>query len=57
MLVAPDDVAALAAALDVMMSAPPPSESCAAQARHAVAEFDIALVGQRWIDLLSLVQG
>ena len=57
MLVAPDDVSALAAALDVMMSAPPPSESCAAQARHAVAEFDIALVGQRWIDLLSLVQG
>ena len=45
----------LTAALDVMMSAPASSECHAALARHAVAELDIALVGQRWIELLLSV--
>jgi len=57
MLVPPDDVSALTAVLDVMMSAPARRESYASHARDAVAELDIALVGQRWIDLLSVVQG
>jgi glycosyltransferase involved in cell wall biosynthesis len=55
MLVTPDDVSALTAALDVMMSAPASSGSHSALARHAVAELDIALVGQRWIELLLSV--
>src|SRR4029077_11924641 len=55
MLVTPDDVPDLTAALDVMMSAPRSSESHAALARDAVAELDIAVVGQRWIELLLSV--
>ena len=35
------------------MSAPRSSESHAALARDAVAELDIAVVGQRWIELFT----
>jgi glycosyltransferase involved in cell wall biosynthesis len=56
MLVQPDDVSALTAALDVMMSSSAPNKAFASHARHAVAEHDIDLVGQRWIELLSSVK-
>ncbi len=53
MLVPPDDVPALAAALDVMMSDPGCRDAYASRARSAVAGLDIAAVGRRWLDLLA----
>jgi GalNAc-alpha-(1->4)-GalNAc-alpha-(1->3)-diNAcBac-PP-undecaprenol alpha-1,4-N-acetyl-D-galactosaminyltransferase len=53
MLVPPDDVSAMTAALDTMMSAPNLRETYASRARPAVAGLDIAIVGQRWLALLA----
>ena len=57
MLVRPDDVAALTAALDAMMSSPELRDSYASKARSAVAGLDIAVVGKRWLDLLEALKG
>lgn len=51
--VPPDDIAALAAALDRMMSAPALREHYADQARRAVARLDVTSISRRWIDLFS----
>jgi GalNAc-alpha-(1->4)-GalNAc-alpha-(1->3)-diNAcBac-PP-undecaprenol alpha-1,4-N-acetyl-D-galactosaminyltransferase len=53
MLVPPDDIGALTAALDTMMSAPALRETYARSARDAVAELDVAIIGRRWLDLLA----
>jgi glycosyltransferase involved in cell wall biosynthesis len=57
MLVPPDDVSALTAALDAMMSSPELRNSYAARARPAVAELDVASISGRWLDLLKALAG
>lgn len=57
MLVPPDDVSALTAALDAMMSAPDLREDYASRARPAVAELDIAVVGKRWLEFFAGLKG
>ena len=51
-LVPPDDVSAMAAALDSMMSNPDRRSHFAHTARDAVVHLGIAHVGTRWLDLL-----
>ena len=53
MLVPPEDVGALAAALDAMMSAPVLRETYARRARDAVVQLDVAIIGKRWLKLLA----
>ena len=53
MLVPPDDISALTAALGAMMSCAELRNSYAARARPAVAQLDVAAIGRRWLDLLS----
>ena len=57
MIVPPDDVSAMTAALDAMMSSPDLRADYAARARPAVAGLDIAAVGWRWLDLLAGLRG
>jgi glycosyltransferase involved in cell wall biosynthesis len=57
MLVPPDDVSALTAALDAMMSDPALRADYAAHARLAVAELDIGIMGKHWLDLLAGLKG
>jgi glycosyltransferase involved in cell wall biosynthesis len=56
-LVRPDDVGALTAALGAVMSSPDLRDSYASKARSAVAGLDIAVVGKRWLDLLEALKG
>jgi len=56
-LVPPDDVAAMTAALDAMLSAPELREAYASKARRAVADLDIAAVARRWLDLFVGLKG
>jgi len=56
-LVPPDDVFAMTAALDAMLSAPELRESYASKARRAVAELDIATVARRWLDVFVGLKG
>jgi len=57
MLVPPDDVTAMIAALDAMMSDPTLRQAYASRARPAVAGLDVAAVSQRWLDLLAGLKG
>ncbi len=57
MLVPPEDIAAMTAALDAMMSSPDLRDSYASKARSAVAGLDIAMIGKRWLDLLEALKG
>jgi glycosyltransferase involved in cell wall biosynthesis len=57
MLVPPDDVCSLTAALDAMMSDPDLRKDYASRARAAVVNLDVAVVGKRWLDLLAQVKG
>lgn len=54
MLVPPDDVQAMTTALDTMMSSPALRESYAKNAREAVADLDVAIIGKRWLDLPAI---
>jgi glycosyltransferase involved in cell wall biosynthesis len=53
MLVPPEDIAAMTAALDAMLSAIELRETYAAKARRAVAQLDVATIGRRWLDVLA----
>ena len=53
MLLAPDDVPALTAALDVMMSSPELRLAYSSRARTAVIGLDIAVVGSHWLEVLA----
>jgi glycosyltransferase involved in cell wall biosynthesis len=53
LLVEPDNVAALTAALDRVMSDLALRQRFAAQAREAVPTLDVGVVGERWIELLG----
>jgi GalNAc-alpha-(1->4)-GalNAc-alpha-(1->3)-diNAcBac-PP-undecaprenol alpha-1,4-N-acetyl-D-galactosaminyltransferase len=57
MLVPPNDVSAITAALDAMMSASDLREAYASKARQSVAELDVAAVGRRWLYLLAGLKG
>jgi GalNAc-alpha-(1->4)-GalNAc-alpha-(1->3)-diNAcBac-PP-undecaprenol alpha-1,4-N-acetyl-D-galactosaminyltransferase len=57
MLVPPDDISAMAAALDAMMSASDLREAYASQARLAAARLDSTVVSKRWLDLLASLSG
>ncbi len=52
-LVPPEDVAAMTAALDAMMSEPERRDAYASRARDAIAQLDVAIIGKRWLDLLA----
>jgi glycosyltransferase involved in cell wall biosynthesis len=52
-LVPPDDVHAITAALDTMISAPSLRKAYASRAQSAVAGLDVAIVGKRWLDLFG----
>ncbi len=52
-LVPPEDIAAMAAALDDMLSAAELRETYAVKARRAVAKLDVSTVGRRWLDVLA----
>jgi GalNAc-alpha-(1->4)-GalNAc-alpha-(1->3)-diNAcBac-PP-undecaprenol alpha-1,4-N-acetyl-D-galactosaminyltransferase len=55
LLVPPESADALASALDRMMSDASLRAHYAARAREAVLELDVAIVGRRWLDLLTSV--
>jgi glycosyltransferase involved in cell wall biosynthesis len=57
MLVPPEDIAAMTAALDAMLSAAELREAYAAKARRAVAQLDVATVGRRWLNVLAELGG
>jgi glycosyltransferase involved in cell wall biosynthesis len=57
MLVPPDDVAAMTAALDAMLSARDLRDAYAWKARRAVTGLDVATVGRRWLDFLAGMKG
>jgi GalNAc-alpha-(1->4)-GalNAc-alpha-(1->3)-diNAcBac-PP-undecaprenol alpha-1,4-N-acetyl-D-galactosaminyltransferase len=52
-LAPPGDVVALASALDAMMSDAILRKTYARSAREAVTQFDIKIIGERWIELLT----
>jgi glycosyltransferase involved in cell wall biosynthesis len=56
MLVPPDDITAMTAALDAMMSSSELRKAYAARARRAVAGLDIAIEGKRWLDLFAALK-
>ncbi len=53
MLVPPENAAALAKALDTMMSSPDLRATYAQRAASSVTMLDVRVIGQRWLDLLS----
>jgi len=53
MLVPPDDVAAMTATLEAMMSSAELRGSYASKARSAVAGLDVSTVGRRWLKVLA----
>lgn len=55
-LVPPDDVSAMTAALDMMVSTPELREELASRARQAVKGLDVATVGRQWLDLFTGVK-
>jgi GalNAc-alpha-(1->4)-GalNAc-alpha-(1->3)-diNAcBac-PP-undecaprenol alpha-1,4-N-acetyl-D-galactosaminyltransferase len=57
MLVEPENVDALAVALDEMLSSETSRASFASQATKAVAALDTPVVGSQWLDVLSSVAG
>jgi len=57
MLVEPENVDALAVALDGMLSSETSRANFASQATRAVAALDTPIVGSQWLDLLTSVAG
>ena len=55
-LVPPDNVSALSAALDEMMSAPDLRQAYAQRARDAVKHLSVDILGESWLDLLRRVR-
>ena len=55
LLVPVENVEALSAALAQMMSSPALRATYAEQAPQSVAQFDIEIIGERWLNLLAMV--
>jgi glycosyltransferase involved in cell wall biosynthesis len=57
LLVPPDDVSAMTAALDAMLSTPDLRDGLASRARQAVTGLDVATIGRQWLDLFAGAKG